>query len=184
MRGLSVLIISLVILVSSSALAQDKESEEPATLTANWTKIKKKEYSMAYPPHWRMNQRLADGVDVVLYAPNPSSSDGFATNINLTVQDLSDRKLDLNSYTRLSERQIHTLVENSTMIKSERIDTTDVPFHQIIYTGDYNATKLKWIMRFWVVKKHAYILTYTSLKDDFGLHSEAAQHIMDTFELK
>ena len=184
MKSLSSLLLGLALLLTSASLAQTQAPTDSTALKVNWKKMKEKGYSMGYPPHWVMNVGSVNGVAFTLYAPEDKSLGGYEANINLSVQDLSDKKLDLNSYTRLSERQIHTLVENSKLIKSVRNDTADVPYHQITYTGDFNETKLKWMMRFWVVKDKVYILTYTALKDNFELQIEAAKEIMNTFKLR
>ena len=184
MKTFHISILTALIFCSSLSLSANGIRADSVELRINWKEIKSKAYKIQHPSHWIFSQGSADGIAFTLYAPGPKSFSGYEENINLMVQDLEKKNLDLDTYTRMSERQIHTLVENSKMIISERIDSIEVPFHQIIYTGDYNGQKLKWKMRFWVTKNKAYILNYTATKENFGLYIELASEIMDTFKLE
>jgi hypothetical protein len=78
-----------------------------------------------------------------------SKTDLFRENINLIIQNLEGQKInDLNSYTELSEGQIKTAIENSTIIQSKRINVLDKKgenneYHQMIFTGTQGTFKLK-----------------------------------------
>ena len=184
MKSWSLLLLGFVLLFPSNSFAETEESQDSTSLKVNWKNIKEKGYSISYPSHWAMSEGSADGIVFTLYAPGPKSFAGYEENINLMIHDLSGKNMDLDTYTRLCERQIHTMVSNSKMILSERIEASAVPFHQIMYTGDYNEQLLKWKMRFWVAKGNVYILTYTATKENFGLHIKVADEIMDTFHLR
>ena len=184
MKSIHLVSLLLSLLICNPIMAKTGEPQDSVILRADWKKLKTKEYSLSYPSNWILNQDKTQATHFTLYAPGPKAVGSFEKNINLSIQDLSDRNLNLDKYTTLSERQIHTLVENSELLESTRIDTLEVPFHEIIYTGDYYEQKLKWKMRFWVVKDQVYILTYTASKETFGLYSKIAGEIMDTFRLK
>ena len=177
-------ILAIIFLFSTHTIAYSQAPQDSVALKVNWKTIKTKNYSLQYPPNWILNQGDPGGAAVILYARMPKKANDFVENVNLMIQDLSDRNLNLDSYTVLSERQVHTLVENSKLIKSERVDSLKHEFHQITYTGDFDKHQLKWHMRFWVVKDEAYVLTYTSTKENFGLYAERAVEIMETFKLR
>ena len=183
MKSLKFVLLGLSILLYSNLQAGILIGDSVAP-KENWKVIKEKGYMLSYPSHWLFNAGSKDGIAFTMYAPGPKAFGGYEENLNLSIHDLAEKNMDLNTYTRLSERQIHTLISNSNMILSERIDTIDDAFHQIVYTGDYNEQVLKWKMRFWVVKDKVYILTYTATKEKFGLHIKAAEEIMDTFKLR
>lgn len=184
MKHKAFLLLGFVLLFSNRVCAGNGCSSDSLSVKVNWKMIKEKRYSLSYHSAWTAQEGSADGIALTLMAPGPKSFGGYEENINLAIHDLSGKNMDLDSYTRMCERQIHTMVSNSKIILSERSDTTGTPFHQILYIGDYNEQLLKWKMRFWVAHNKVYVLTYTATKENFGLYIRTADEIMDTFKLR
>ena len=173
----------LAVLSYHLSIGQHRGQTDSIADRAIWKHVKTKAYSVDYPPNWTLDQSSSDGTEFTLFPPKARGNGGFTANLNFVIQDISGRDLNLDKYAILSERQVHTLVENSKLIAAERIDSMRPAFHQIVYTGDHDKKRLKWKMRFWVLKDKAYILTYTATKEDFGLHIERVDEIMDTCKL-
>jgi len=184
MKNKGLLFFSCMLILSNCASASAGGLSDSISLKANWKNIKKKGYSLSYPSNWVMSEGSADGIAFTLQAPGPKSFGGYEENINLMIHDVSGKNMDLDSYSRLCERQIHTMVNNSKMILSERSKDEGAPYHLIMYTGEYDEQLLKWKMRFWIAKGKVYTLTYTSTKETFGMHLKVADEIMDTFNLR
>lgn len=149
-----------------------------------WQTLKEKDYSIKYPADWTADKTGQMGASFFLFSPLDSENDAFRENINLIVQDLSAYNLDLNGFTTLSETQIKTLVKNSNLIESKRVNTKGNEFHKMIYSGEQSDVLLTFEQYYWVKKKTAYILTLTCTKESFESFRNTGEEILASFVLK
>jgi hypothetical protein len=178
-------ILTTLLLFTFFGCAQTKETNNSATLTKlNWKTLDENDYSIQYPADWELNQGGVMGTSFILFSPLETSQDKFRENVNLLIQDLSGHNLDLNKYVELSERQVKTLITNSTLIESKRVKTDSDEYHQIIYTGDQGMFKLKYEQYCWVQNDKVYLLTLTCEHDKFFLFKEVGEAILNSFTLK
>ena len=74
---------------------------DSAILKADWKELKNKDYVIYYPYTWKLSMG-EPGAGFTLYVPGPKSFGAFEKNLNLSIQDLSGRDLDLDGFTYLS----------------------------------------------------------------------------------
>ena len=149
-----------------------------------WKTLKGKGYSIEHPADWLEDETGQMGTTFLLFSPLESESDIFRENINLVEQDVAAYNLDLNGFVKLSEEQIKTLVKNSTLTESTRVQDRDNEFHKIIYSGDLNDNRLTFEQYYWVKKKKAYILTFTCSEESFNRFKKTGEEILASFVLK
>ncbi len=149
-----------------------------------WQTIKQKDYSIKYPADWTADKTGQMGAAFFLFSPLDSESDAFRENINLIVQDLSAYNLDLNGFTALSESQIKTMVKNSSVIESQRVNTKVDEYHRLIYSGEQSDLLLTFEQYYWVKKKTAYILTFTCTQESFERFKKTGEEVLASFVLK
>ncbi len=137
-------------------------------------------YIIKYPNTWELNQSGQMGMTFGLFSPVGLYGDQFRENVNLIEQDISSQDLDLAGYIEVSENQIKTLLQASTIIESKR----EKDYHKIIYTGTMGRYKLKFHQRYWVKNGNAYVLTFTAEIGEYDNYNEIALQIMDSFEFK
>jgi hypothetical protein len=160
--------------------SNDKALEE----NPNWKTLDGKNYSIKYPADWELNQSGEMGTSFIFFSPLDANQDKFRDNVNLIIQDLSGYNLDLNKYVEISEAQVKTMITNSILIESTRINTGSDEFHRMIYTGDQGMFHLKFEQFFWVKNDKAYVLTLTCEQDNFSDFKEVGEAILNSFSFK
>lgn len=141
-------------------------------------------FSIKHPSDWKADTSKSVGVDLILFAPQASQSDTFNENINVVVQDISGYDMDLDSYTKLSEEQIKSMLEDGKITKSERITSGSETYHRIQYVGKQSGFTLKFEQRYYVKNNMAYVLTLTCLNSNFDNYIVLSRKIFDTFQMK
>jgi hypothetical protein len=159
----------------------DKKSSQT---NGDWKTLKESNYSIQYPATWELNQSGQMGTSFIVFSPLQSEQDNFKENVNLIIQDLTGKNIDLNNYTEISEGQIKTLATNSTLIESKRIKLGSGEYHKIIYTADQGIFHLKFEQYYWVTNDKAHVLTFTSEQSMFDSFKETGERILNSFMLK
>lgn len=152
--------------------------------TILWKTLTQNNYTIQYPSNWELSQKGEMNTSFFIFSPFDSDKDIFRENVNLLIQDLSGKNIDLNKYVEISEKQIKSLITNSNISESIRLKKNDKQYHKIIYSGEQGAFKLMFIQYYWVIDNKAYVLTFTSKKDTYNSFKETANKILDSFELK
>lgn len=161
-----------------STKADDKKQETEK----GWNTFSQANYSITYPSTWNLNQSGEMGTSFILFSPQ-ATQNKFRENINLLIQDLSGKNIDLNKYTQISEEQIKTLATNSVLIESKDVTSKSIKYHKIIYTSDQGIYHLKFEQYYWVLDEKAYILTFTTEQVKFDAVKETGEKIMNSFIL-
>ncbi|KAB8152130.1 hypothetical protein EZY14_015470 [Kordia sp. TARA_039_SRF] len=150
----------------------------------SWKTKKLDNFSIQYPSEWKSETSNNVGVDLILYAPATSADDTFSENINVVVQDLKGYNLNLDSYTKLSEQQIKSMLKGGKITQSERITNGKIPYHRLVYVGKQSGFNLQFEQRYYVINETAYVLTLTCTVDNFDDYITTARKIFDTFQVK
>jgi hypothetical protein len=171
-------LVFLVLLNYNLLISQNEKSIE-----SNWENLITEKYSISYPSDWFLNQKGDMGTSFFIFTKLESKKDKFTENVNLLIQDLSLKELDLDKYTALSEKQIETLITKSKILESKRIKTDKLEFHKIIYSGDQGLLKLKFVQYYFVSKEKAYVLSFTCESKEFSKYIDKAEKIMNSFKI-
>jgi hypothetical protein len=162
-----------------------KTAAVAGTYTNNdWKTANQSAFSIQYPPEWELDQSGQMGTSLVLFSPLESDEDKFKENINILIQDLSGRNIDLDKYTEISEQQVKTMLTNPDLIESKRMKTGTGEFHKVIYTADQGAFHLKFEQYFVVTDDNAYVITLTCEQTTFDKFQETGEKILNSFKLK
>ena len=124
------------------------------------------------------------GMSFVVFSKLTDPQDQFKENINLLIQDLKGKNMDLNKYVEVSEEQIATMVTNGKLIESKRRNEKGSEFQKVIYTGDQGMYKLKFEQYYWILNEKAYILTLTCEQTQFEKYKLQGEKIMNSFKFK
>lgn len=146
-----------------------------------WQTIKGDGYTILCPQEWTVDSSGSAGTEYIFFAPTDSAGDMFRENINLIVQDLSGLNLNLDKYTEISIEQIKTLIANSNLISSEKIQEDGLVFQKLFYTGEMGDYALKFAQYYFVHDEKAYVLTLTCPEDTFEKYLKTGEQIMRSF---
>jgi hypothetical protein len=179
---LPILVLSLI----SCGEATGKKTTVEETLQAdkNQNTFSQANYSVRYPASWELDQTGKMGTNFILFAPVESAQNDFRENINLIIQELSGKGIDLNKFASISENQVKTMVTHANLIESKRIINDTNEYHKIIYTGDDGTFHLQYEQYYWLINEKAYILTFTAEQNKFAALKDTAESILNSFVLK
>jgi hypothetical protein len=150
----------------------------------DWKEFQEKNYSIKYPEDWELDTSRQGGSIFFLLSKQTSEQDQFRENVNLIVQDLTGHNIDLDKYVQISEEQIKTLITNSNLLESKRINKDGAKIHQVVYTGDQGVFKLKYKQHYFIKDDKAYVLTLTCESDQFEQYISTGGKILNSFRLK
>lgn len=167
--------------VISTDKGKTKIKKFPAAYSKDWRLLYEKEYSIQYPKGWTVDKPCEMGVKFVLLSKPNGQPDRFRENINLTVQDLKGQKINLDKFVEISENQVRTMITNGKVLEGERSSIAGYELHKIVYTGNNETHKLKFVQYYYIRNEKAYILTLTCEADEFDKYKKTAARIMNSF---
>lgn len=174
--------ILLFTLIACGQTSVKQESDvNKAKAIEGWKTLNENNYSIQYPSNWELNQNGQMGTSFILLSSLENNKDQFRENVNLIIQDLTGRNIDLDKYSEISEGQVKTMITNSKLIESKRIKNGNKEYHQLIYTGDQGEYHLKFDQYYWVENEKAYVLTLTCEQSAFLNFKEIGENILNSF---
>lgn len=171
--------ISTLLILSICALAPFRLSGQ----AAEWITMEEKDYSIEYPENWELNTDGEMGTTFILFSETSSEEDLIKENVNLLIQDIAAFEIDLNQYVEISEQQIKTMITDSKLLSSDRLNKDDRDFHRVVYTGKQGVFTLKWVQYYWVHNGSAYVLTFTGDVSEYEDYKETSERMLNSFKL-
>ncbi len=150
------------------------------SLAQQWSTIDDPGYSIEYPTSWELNQSGIMGASFLLFSPFESEDDIFRENLNLVEQDLTGLDLDLERYTELSISQLKKSIANFKI----RVSKPEGNYHWLVFDGDQGEVKLTFEQYYWVIDTKAYVLTFTTERDQYDNYKQVGKRMLKSFKLK
>jgi len=178
-------ILSLLLTLISCGQSTVKKENKEAKIQRieGWELLKAEDYSIQYPKEWELNESGQMGTSFILFSALENDEDQFRENMNLIVQDLQGRSVDLDAFTEISEEQVKSMMTNCTLYESKRIKKGSQEYHKLIYSADQGAFSLKFEQLYWIENDKAYILTLTCEQSKFSSFKEVGEKILNSFSL-
>ena len=183
-KTLFTLSLLLTLISCGGSTTQKEQKAEPVKRIAGWEIFTADDYSIQYPKDWELNENGQMGTSFILFSALENDEDQFRENVNLIVQDLQGRSVDLDAFTEISEEQVKSMMTNCTLYESKRIKKGSQEYHKLIYSADQGAFSLKFEQRYWIENDKAYILTLTCEKTKFSSFQEVGEKILNSFSLR
>ena len=165
----------IVLLVSFAAFGQPGDG---------WVKESMKTYSIAHPNDWQFDTSGQLGTKFIILSPVTSGTDQFRENVNLFVQDLTAKGIDLDKFVKITEEQIATFMTDGKILLSKRMKGGDFEYHKMIYTGKQGKFNLKFEQYYLIVGEKAYVLTLTCEVSQFDNYQKTGEKILDSFKFE
>lgn len=181
--GFFALVLAFVACGQSSQKESKKEDIKTET-HKNWKTLSESDYSIQYPDTFDLDKSGQMGMSFILLSKQTSQQDLFRENVNLMIQDLSGRNIDLDKYVEISEEQIKTMIMDGNLIGSKRMTDKNKEYQRLIYTGKQGQYDLKWQQLYWVENNKAYVLTLTCEVKQYNNYVSVGEEIMKTFIIK
>ena len=184
------------IALSASFLCGQIATAQPSVkpmMMSDWQTFNRNNYSVKYPVNWDLQQsdNSKSGTVVSKTARSQfavlsqleSPQDRFRENVNLVIEDLGGKKLDLDELARLSKNQIKGM-ENCKILEYKKVNKGSRQHFKTIWTWDYQKIPLKVEQYTWLSEGKAYALTFSSERSKFAQFQKTGEKILDTFILK
>jgi hypothetical protein len=143
--------------------------------------LNKEEFKISYPTNLKLDESGKNGMIFILFTEKSNSTDNFAENINLMIQDLSQLDINLDKYVQISEKQI---TDRGKLFESKRIKKNGTEYQRLIYELYVNKFDLKFLQYYFVKNKKVYLLTFSCKKEEFEKYLKNIETVMKSFTLK
>ena len=163
-------LITLFFLITASTYGQIKIKQ-----------FNKENFSINYPDNWRLDTSGRMNTTFILFSET-LEKDLFNENINMTIQDLTNQGFTMDSYVKLSENQIESMVVDGQIIES--IYNKEKKFHTLVWSGKVTGRVLKFKQYFFLKNEKIYLITLTTLPSTYDEYLEEGNKILNTFKLK
>lgn len=180
MKAWNILILFICLSTTTWAQTSEKEHSEEKT---TWETLDKAAYEISYPTDWEMDESNKMGTEFILSAPVNTNKAQLRTNINLLIQDISDKNWNLDDFASFSLNQIKTLMSESEIIKNEKGNFNNSDYQNIIFSASMHGRKIFFEQFYWVVGSKAFILTYTGNQSEFDAHTQIRKKMFESFKL-
>ncbi|HSI33012.1 MAG TPA: DcrB-related protein [Tepidisphaeraceae bacterium] len=186
MKNKSALVVALILTL---ALAFAARAADPNTTPVDLTAVKPtadaKDHKAAdgswaakYPATWEA-KKSQTGADMFL----AQLAAGAAFRQNVIIKPLAvPEGVTLDAFVKEALADIQKQIQGVTVETSAPLTTPGHAGHLFIYSGPFQALKLKWAQAFILQGKSAYLMTFTCEQAAFDTHWPAAQQIMATFK--
>ena len=141
------------------------------------------DFSIQYPITWDLQTDMEAPAIFAVRAPATSDEDIFAENVNLITQNLKGYNMNLDQYIELNEGQIKT-ISNSQLFSSKRKKSDGGEYHVLEFKGSMSGMDLKVIQLYAIKNEIAYILTFTTMENEFEELRKIGTKILESFKLK
>lgn len=141
-------------------------------------------YIINYPANWSLSNSGQMGIEFIIFSKPQSKEDKFRENINLIIQDLHGKDIDLDAYTNISNAQLENMITDYHNLKNVRLKRDGLTYQKVIYKGKQGVFNLMTTQYYWIHKEHAYILTFSSKEEDYELFKKEGELILNSFVIK
>ena len=148
--------------------------------TPHKVEYSKKNYVIEYPSTWKMDTSKSFGTEFTLFSPKENKEDKFSENINLIIQDLAGKSIDLDKYAQLSEEQIRTNAKDLKGLNKIKTRSEPNEFYKFTFEMTYGAFILNTEQYYFVKDEKAYVITFSS---ETGKSKIIGQKILNSFKL-
>lgn len=175
--------ITICIGFNCSSTAQQQKKDVEIINNTDWKTLEIKPFSIQYPSNWKPDDSGTNGTTFFLFSPFENTDDTFSENVNLLLQNLPDKKMDLEGYVKLTNSQIkdNPYIQDIEIIENKTYDKNN--YHQMIFKGTQNGNKFTYYQRYWVMDHIAIILTFTAQQNTYSKYLPIGEKILNTFKI-
>ncbi len=169
-----ILILTALLIVTLNAFAQ-----------TNFLVYKSSNYAITYPENWRLDTNHSMGEDLILSSPSDEVNGQFNTNVNIVIQDLTDLNLDLEGFRKLSLKQLKKYVRSPEIFENAIIGNKENRIHgNLRYTALNSQAKLMTHQHYYIKDSIAYIISLSTLFEEYEKYKAVGMEIFKSFELQ
>ncbi len=140
-------------------------------------------YIIKYPATWEVDATGKSGPDLFLFSPIVNDGDGFRANVNVQIQDLGAKPIDLAAYAKMFNDQLKNAVGGQ-MLESTTTKIAGKDRLKMVYTMTQGAYKLKVMAHCYIKNNKAYLITYSASQTKYEKLKPAAEQMLNSFKFQ
>jgi len=137
-------------------------------------------YSLVAPVGWELDTTGKMNTAMILFTPADSTNDYFKENVNLMVDDVTGKNLNIDAYMDQSVGLIQKFITDLEDFEARKENGE----YWLTYKGRQGTLKAYYYQRLMMKGQMAYILTYTSIDGKPSQSHSIAQEIIQRFTLR
>lgn len=140
-------------------------------------------FSLQYPKSWRIDTSKVMGTEIYIFAPLENAEDKFRENVNVMIQNLSGKGIDLGMYKQITESQIANLATEGKVFESTILKADKGEYYKITYAMTQGIFRLKLTSYCFIKDEKAYLITFGSEFDKYEQYQKIGEEILNSFSL-
>jgi hypothetical protein len=154
------------------------------SIPTNWKTYLHDNYSIQYPPGWQLKENY-QGSNFTLIAPGDSANSKILERISFVKQDVTGQNLTLDKIPDMVAKSSRIIgLKNFIPISRKNAKSNGNDFAQIVFGGQLNNVNTVFEEWCCLINNEAYILTFTTLKEQWNANQKDAEQILSTFQVK
>ena len=170
----------LVISLFASQFIIAQTSEKPDN-DSTWTTFKTENYLIDYPLSWTIDTSGKMGLELFIFSQPDAVNDKFRENINVVSSDVEGLGVSLDTFVKVSQKQIETMATDCIILESALHKAGDNIFHKLDFTAKQGVFRLRFVQYYFAKAKRVYTVTLTTELEKFDLYKFDGIKMMDSF---
>jgi len=151
----------------------------------DWLTFHNGGYDIDYPSDWKLDDSGKSGANVIFYAPFDSDADKYRENVNLVVEDLTGKNLDLLGYVQKSESQIKSVLKGCVFEENRIIyNRFSGNYFKFVFSGKSDGIDVKYEQFYWVINNKAFVVTLAVEASKFDTYKVVGEKILNSLIIK
>lgn len=170
----------LVIALFASQFVVAQTAEKTGS-DSTWTTFKTDDYLIDHPLSWTIDTSRKMGIELFIFSPPDSVNDKFRENINVVSSDVEGLNISLDTFVKVSQKQIETIATDCIILESALYKSGDKIFHKLDFTAKQGVFHLRFVQYYFAKSKRVYTVTLTTELKNFDNYKFNGIKIMDSF---
>jgi hypothetical protein len=140
-------------------------------------------YSIQYPKEWALDTSGNFGPAIFFFSQLEAETDKFRENVNVFIQKLPSRDIDLHKYKQVTEKQIGDLATDGNIVESAIRTVGGQEVYRVTYTMTQGKFKLKVTTDCRIINGEAYLATFTGEVAKYEDYISTAELMLNSIKI-
>lgn len=136
-------------------------------------------FTINYPDKWVKKNNVSS---IMFLSPKENDKDLFQENVNIMLQDVSQKSMKLEQYTELTKKQVIDNLGASAIVSLKSTTIAGQQGKEFVYNLNYQGRSLK-LKQYWFIKGNiAYLFSYTAEPSEYDKYESIATEMIKSFK--
>ena len=149
-----------------------------------WLDFSKDSFHLKYPENWFPVTSGKMGTVLFVFSPLENEEDKFSENINVIIQELSGREIDLAAYKKITETQIKEYATDPELYESTIVSSGKGEYYKVSYAMTQGKLRLKIISYCLIKNQKGYLITFGSEVAKYEQYKTISEEMLSSFSVE